>query len=458
MPPLLKARRTQEDGFDRGKPRTSGWWRRVATGQLLRFLCLVLVVAPHASHRDGRARFSGLQHAEAADEAAARATAGNIDDFLNAQTREHTTSKTGATPAASDAAGTVLADDGSPVAASPSSNHQQAPTPAQAFTFRALFRGRPDGLNGLDAVAVREHCPFAHDPDTPEAIDFWELTLNQGMIALGPPDAVHLTTREVYGALDALGTILTCCPGVLNPGGTVSGVDVEVDSEAPRGASLLPSCGLLDVNIQDGRDDDIFEGGEIIGSNAGHELTMMFSLALRAARLPSVALRALHDAEVLRMTASQRSAWEREMAMVLLQMGRVHEATVRLKSAIEIDPGDVRALQPLGAALLAQGAVAEGTSVWARYEVQLWFSGFGVLRAPGLLCTRSSCVLFGASIRRCCTVAQHLFVLVLRVKGSRARARCCRGYGVGIRDANLQHGEANCDIDTAVRELHRAHL
>ncbi|CAM9911034.1 unnamed protein product, partial [Ectocarpus sp. 13 AM-2016] len=94
--------------------------------------------------------------------------------------------------------------------------------------------------------------------------------------------------------------------------------------------------------------------------NVGFELTVIFSSVLRAARLPSVALDALHGAVGLTMTDKQRAAWETERALVWLQLGRVEEAVVGLKSALGWDAGDLQVLQPLGAALVAQGSVAEG--------------------------------------------------------------------------------------------------
>lgn len=52
MTPPMKSRRCQEDGFDRGKPRSSGWWKTagpVGKNGLLRVLFVTLVVAPHWS-------------------------------------------------------------------------------------------------------------------------------------------------------------------------------------------------------------------------------------------------------------------------------------------------------------------------------------------------------------------------------------------------------------------------
>ncbi|CAM9653671.1 unnamed protein product, partial [Laminaria digitata] len=92
------------------------------------------------------------------------------------------------------------------------------------------------------------------------------------------------------------------------------------------------------------------------------EITIMYSVALRAARLPSKALLAIQNASQLstEMAPGRRAIWEREAATVLLQMGRLREAAVRLKNALYLGGDDVRVLQPLGAALVVQGSVAEG--------------------------------------------------------------------------------------------------
>ena len=102
----------------------------------------------------------------------------------------------------------------------------------------------------------------------------------------------------------------------------------------------------------------------------------MYSVALRAARLPSKALLALDNAFELstEMAAGRRAAWEREAAMALLQMGRLREAAARLKSALDLAGDDVQVLQPLGAALVAQGSVAEGKTVVVMVLWWRWWS------------------------------------------------------------------------------------
>ncbi|CAM9653741.1 unnamed protein product, partial [Laminaria digitata] len=99
------------------------------------------------------------------------------------------------------------------------------------LSFRALTRGQTDhGLpdddnldDGLDDPAsIRSRCPFARDPQSHKAADFWEHALEDGMISLGRPDVGSSKARDVYDALDTFGTILTCCPGLLVPGATAA--------------------------------------------------------------------------------------------------------------------------------------------------------------------------------------------------------------------------------------------
>lgn len=216
----------------------------------------------------------------------------------------------------------------------------------EAFTYRVL----------LSESARQQSCPFAREPDSPQSSAFWTNTYNDAMISLGAADE-PLSARDMYDALDGIGSILTCCPGLLqNPtdsaGGPRSSGSISIS------APPLPSCGL---SIIGGTDGGLDAAGRDGGSaNIGYELTLAFSSTLRAARLPSAALEALHAAAGLEMTHQERARWDTEMALVLLQMGRVGEAAVRLKSALGWDAGDLRVLQPLGAALVAQGKVAAG--------------------------------------------------------------------------------------------------
>lgn len=316
----------------------------------------------------------------------------------------------------------------------------RTPAAVQALTFRALSRGIPGSprsafeSTATTVEAARKRCPFAHDPESAEAAAFWRQTLKEGMISLGSPDSgwvssTATTTRDVFDALDAFGTILTCCPGILQPqleqqqpwkGASTGGANV--DSRSPLDAptslgetadpTILPTCGLLNMHVHvrhaattrsksnsnnvgrhrgkrstdkkhhagsdsgddvDGKGDGEREGRRQRGSGGGrrrgretkrdrvgYEITCMFSWALRAARLPGLAMRALHDATALSMDVDQRAGWEREMAMILLQMGRIREATERLETALFMKRDDLRALQTLGAALVVQGSVEEG--------------------------------------------------------------------------------------------------
>ncbi|CAM9934621.1 unnamed protein product, partial [Ectocarpus sp. 8 AP-2014] len=243
-------------------------------------------------------------------------------------------------------------------------------TATKALTYRALSARHPDGLNGLTIESIRESCPFAQEPDSPQADDFWDHSLSNAIISLGPPDeASGMSARDIYDVLDGVGTILTCCPGLLlDPGDAGASADSDSSRSGSSSSSgtrpALRTCGLLAVSIEGtsglaaaaGEEDQ--NGSE--RGNVGFELTVIFSSVLRAARLPSVALDALHGAAGLTMTDRQRAAWETERALVWLQLGRVGEAVVGLKSALGWDAGDLRVLQPLGAALVAQGSVAEG--------------------------------------------------------------------------------------------------
>lgn len=271
-------------------------------------------------------------------------------------------------------------------------------TATKALTYRALSAVHPDGLNGLTIESIRESCPFAQEPDSPQADDFWDHSLSNAIISLGPPDeASGMSARDIYDVLDGVGTILTCCPGLLlDPGEAGASADSDSSSSGSSNSGTRPAlrtCGLLGVSIE-GTSGLAAPAGEedLNGSergNVGFELTVIFSSVLRAARLPSVALDALHGAAGLTMTDRQRAAWETERALVWLQLGRVEEAVVGLKSALGWDAGDLRVLQPLGAALVAQGSVAEGgLGFLARVETD-WGGDFScwcghlVLPAPG---------------------------------------------------------------------------
>lgn len=236
-------------------------------------------------------------------------------------------------------------------------------TATRTFTYRALSEAWPRGFDYVEAEFIRESCPYAQEPDTPRADDFWERALSDVMILSLSLGDESISARNLFDALDGIGVILTCCPGLLlNPENEMAN---SVHNERDVGGSSssnsrrntpppLPTCDLEDVTI-DGPDGERGRDG-----NAGFELTIMFSSALRAARLPSVALEALHGTAELVISDREKTQWETEMALVLLQMGRVEEATARLKNALGWDNGNLRVLQPLGAALVAQGAVAEG--------------------------------------------------------------------------------------------------
>lgn len=155
----------------------------------------------------------------------------------------------------------------------------------EAFTYRVL----------LLSESARQSCPFAREPDSPQSSAFWRNTYGDAMISLGSADET-LSARDMYDVLDGIGSILTCCPGLLqNP----------TDSAAPPSSNSvppLPSCGLLSVSTDDGPN---AAGTDINRANVGYELTLAFSSTLRAARLPSVALEALYGAAGLVMTNKQ---------------------------------------------------------------------------------------------------------------------------------------------------------
>lgn len=264
------------------------------------------------------------------------------------------------------------------------------------FTFRTLseahHHGIPNASDGHDtafsAGPMLERCPFALE-DTPAAIAFWQHTLDQAAVALGPlndptpgrrpprnrprdasDESLFSTTRDLYDAIDALGTIFACCPGVLDPSisDTTDGSTRDQKDRPPP--SRYPTCGLLGVDAKKAASRVMFPTmGGVGGGNqspflVGFELAMMYSRALRAARLPTQALRALHDAYPLLETPRQRSAWEAEAGAVLLQMGRISDAADRLKAALGWDDRDLGTLQLLGAVLVAQGSTTEGE--WGR--------------------------------------------------------------------------------------------
>ena len=258
---------------------------------------------------------------------------------------------------------------------------------ARAFTFRTQPEAQPHGSNrfdGVDAQAATgllEHCPFALEEGTPESTAFWRRTLEQAVVALGPlidptpgrllrkrprdssAGSLSSTTRDVYDAINGLGTILACCPGVLRPSGSNSEADGGYD-HTERSSAWLPSCGLLSIGTEEGMSRVAFPaqvgGGGGGNRSVGFELAMMNSRALRAARLPTQALQTLRDAYPLRQTPRQRSAWEAEAASVVLQVGKVGDATERLKTALGWDERDLGTLQLLGALLVSQGSVEEG--------------------------------------------------------------------------------------------------
>lgn len=96
MPPPLKSRRCQEDGFDRGKPRSSRWWRTAGVGKngLLRLLFVCFVVAPHWSPSQETSTFSSacsdLKHAKEAELVKGVAAQGKAREESNTRTVEHT--------------------------------------------------------------------------------------------------------------------------------------------------------------------------------------------------------------------------------------------------------------------------------------------------------------------------------------------------------------------------------
>lgn len=387
MIPPVKARRTQEDGFDRGR-KPAMWWFTMTMPTSLGILLLGLLVAPHTStpQVDHSSPNLQLQHAGAIEHKAGAPMAGAVEG-LSSSTLAYLA---GGTAGGDGLTGGRLEDSsGHPgpetcgrvagyighaggsgdadTAAGDPSTTSQVPHPnlhgrqatAQALVFRSLFGSRRDEDRGSHlavgggADTRRDYagCPFANNPESAEAHAYWYGVLEGGVIAFGLQDTAMHTTRNVYDALDAFGSVLACCPGLLS----------ARDSGSQVSPSLPSSCGLLDAT-------GVFDGSSAAatgersegGSNVGYELVAVFSSALRAARLPSVALQVLHDANAFNLTTTQRATWDRETAMVLLQMGRTGEATARLTSAVALNGGDLRALQPLGSALVAQGSVVEG--------------------------------------------------------------------------------------------------
>lgn len=114
MPPPLKSRRCQEDGFDRGKPRSSGWWRTSGVGKngLLRLLFVSLVVAPHWGPARKTFTFSfacsDLKHAEGAELVEGVAAQGNNGEESNTRTAEHTEGEVVVAAAISSAAAVAV--------------------------------------------------------------------------------------------------------------------------------------------------------------------------------------------------------------------------------------------------------------------------------------------------------------------------------------------------------------
>ncbi|CAN0290820.1 unnamed protein product [Ectocarpus fasciculatus] len=113
-------------------------------------------------------------------------------------------------------------------------------TATKAFTYRALSAAHPDGLSGVTVETIRDSCPFAQEPDSPQADDFWDRSLSNAIISLGPPDeASGMSARDIYDVLDGVGTILACCPGLLlDPG-----VDADTPAESDSSSSASSSSG-----------------------------------------------------------------------------------------------------------------------------------------------------------------------------------------------------------------------
>lgn len=418
MPILLKARYSREDGFDRGKI----VWKAFRRATLAALGTAVFLVQPHVSitavsesrpssrgdvvydpgisfDEAGRCssvesageKFESAQHCHEKSSVASAVT--SVDHF---NTYNH-----GADSSNHCCATDVVVAECSAYSNVTTSQSLSYPGGSYAgslhpFTFRTLseahIHGIPNASDGLGtaspAGALLERCPFALE-ETPAAIAFWQRTLDQAAVALGPlndptpgrrpprnrprdasEESLFSTTRDLYDAIDALGTIFACCPGVLDPGISDTANGPARDQDDRPSPSRYPTCGLLGVDSTKGASRVVFSTmGDVGGGNpspflVGFELAMMYSRALRAARLPTQALRALHDAYPLRETPRQRSAWEAEAGAVLLQMGRVGDAAGRLKAALDWDDRDLGTLQLLGAVLVAQGSTTEGE--WGR--------------------------------------------------------------------------------------------
>lgn len=221
-----------------------------------------------------------------------------------------------------------------------------------ALTFRSRWapsaaeHASPSSSSQTLRPSLLLRCPFEDSPDVSQATSYWRDVLTAGIKALERSDAPP-STREVFDALDAFGTMVHCCPGALVGGG-------ESPSFSPESFSPPRSCGLLVFG--DG-------GRRHGGGNAalGVGIMLNFSRALRLARLPNLSLSMLNTQLLMNIRHEPyRALWQREAAMALLQQGEVPKAVVALEKALEFDPQDLRTLQLLGASLLIQGSEAEG--------------------------------------------------------------------------------------------------
>lgn len=221
-----------------------------------------------------------------------------------------------------------------------------------ALTFRSRWvppageHASPSSSSQASPPSLLLRCPFEDNPDVSQATSYWRDVLTAGIKALERSDAPP-STREVFDALDAFGTMVHCCPGALVGGG-------ESPSSSSESSSPPRSCGLLVFG--DG-------GRRHGGGNAalGVGIMLNFSRALRLARLPNLSLSMLNTELLMDIKHEPyRALWQREVAMSLLQQGEVPKAVVALEKALEFDPQDLRTLQLLGASLLIQGSEAEG--------------------------------------------------------------------------------------------------
>lgn len=210
----------------------------------------------------------------------------------------------------------------------------------------------PSSSSSRTRSPARPRCPFEDDPDSAQAAAYWRDTLTSGIRALEMTDA-RPRTRDVFDALDAFGTMISCCPGALvaRGGSAASSPDKP---PPPR------SCGLLMFGDGRGRTG---EGNSVLGVG----IMLNFARALRLARLPELAFSML-DTDMLMDIEFKphRALWEREMALALLQLGEVSGAIAVLQHALEVEPRDLRTLQLLGASLVIEGSVTEGETAQTR--------------------------------------------------------------------------------------------